>query len=276
MAASARLVESALRLPRTGCASARSPTRPPHYGVLGVMGPQLSRLCSNKLSPDSSFASEHFPFGTSREVELGNVSGPREPHHLRRRARLGALRLQTELCAYVWETVVQPREPTSVYDRPATVPSLPSGSRRAIASGGTTSGLTTTPWQAGLGFAVDWTKERLPRARGPSEARAQQPRDRRLVLLTARTGRRPARASRRARLSRRVAAWDGVTSGAWGHSVDASLAMAWVDVSKACALVQKSSERGAASRSRSRSGAIRRLAHLRPLWDPGTREEFAA
>ncbi len=58
--------------------------------VFGVMGPRsrdlLARLSGADLGEDA------FPFGTSRTVELGHATRPRHPDHLRRRARLGALR----------------------------------------------------------------------------------------------------------------------------------------------------------------------------------------
>ena len=59
------------------------------YAVFGVMGPRSRELLS-RLSPDS-FDDAEFPFGTSRRCAWAcHRAG--DADHLRRRARLGALR----------------------------------------------------------------------------------------------------------------------------------------------------------------------------------------
>ena len=59
-------------------------------GVLSVMGPR-SRELLQSLTPDD-LSDAAFPFATSRVIELGLCPGARLAHHLRRRARLGAVR----------------------------------------------------------------------------------------------------------------------------------------------------------------------------------------
>ena len=73
--------------PRRRCAVPS--TSPPAYAVLGVMGPRSRDLLSRLTDADLSNAA--FPFGTSQVDRPRLCARARQPHHLCRRARLGAL-----------------------------------------------------------------------------------------------------------------------------------------------------------------------------------------
>ena len=105
------------------------------YAVLGVMGP--GRASCSRRSPTPTCRTRRFPFATSREIDLGYALRPRVAHHLRRRARLGAVHPDRR------------RDPRVRHDRrgrraraasatPATTPSTRCGSRRRIGTGATT------------------------------------------------------------------------------------------------------------------------------------------
>ncbi|MEM6703523.1 MAG: FAD-dependent oxidoreductase [Acidobacteriota bacterium] len=230
----------------------------PSYGVLGVMGPHSRELLS-RVSPDD-LGSECFPFGTSQEIELGSaiVRASRITYV----GELGwELYITSDLCAHVWETLVAAGQDFGL--RPAGYRALSSlRLEKGYREWGHDIGPDDTPWQSGLGFAVDWQKESFQGRDALLRAR-EQPRDRRLVTLQLQEEAPRAHHDEPVYLEDRCVG--RVTSGARGHSVGSSLAMAWVDVDE---LPTVKALREAPFEVEI---ALRRYpahAHLRPLWDP--------
>ena len=119
---------------------------------------------------------------TAREIAVGDVPVPRRARDLRRRARLGALlpdRVRRRRCG---TRCGRPAARTA-WCRAATARSTRCGSRRATAPGPPTSRPTTTPDEAGLGFAVKPDKGRLHRPRRRLARPRRRPAATRLVCL---------------------------------------------------------------------------------------------
>ena len=102
-------------------------------------------------------------------------AGPRAARHVRRRARLGALRPDRVRPRAV-DHALGGRPAARAWSPRATGRSTRSGSRRATASGRATSRPDETPYEAGLGFAVALDKaRRLHRPRGARRGEGGRP-----------------------------------------------------------------------------------------------------
>ncbi len=97
--------------------------------VFGVMGPRSRELLSRLT--DADLSEDGFAFGASREIELGRLHGAGHPDHVRRRARLGAVRPHARRARRSTTRSRRPA-PTSAWSMPATTRSSRCASRRAI------------------------------------------------------------------------------------------------------------------------------------------------
>ena len=231
----------------------------PAWGVLGVMGPK-SRELLETLTP-ADLSNEGFPFATSREIEVGyaQVRATRITYV----GELGwELYIPADLCAYVYEQLVSAGDRFGL--RHAGYYAISSlRLEKGYREWGHDIGPDDTPVQAGLGFAVDWHKENFS-GRDALLAARDRDHDRRLVLISLIDDEAPL-------MIHEEPIYQGgevvgrVTSGAYGHTVGASLAMGWLDWTAV----------GSARHLRSARFEVevagRRLparASLRPLWDP--------
>ena len=193
--------------------------------MLALMGPK-SRALLASLSPDD-LSNEAFPFGTSREIELGYA-------HVRasRLTYVGELGFElyvsTEFAAHVFDAIAAAGAQFG----------LQQGGYFAINSlrmekgyrhWGHDIGEEDTPLQAGLGFAVAWDKpggfigrEALLRQK------AQGPVTRRLVQLRLPAGPEAPMLYHHEPILRDGLIIGSVTSGAYGHRIGASLGMGYV------------------------------------------------
>jgi glycine cleavage system aminomethyltransferase T/glycine/D-amino acid oxidase-like deaminating enzyme len=192
--------------------------------MLALMGPK-SRALLASLSPDD-LGDAAFPFGTSREIEIGYACV--RASRLTFVGELGyELYIPAEFAAHVFDQVVAA----------GAAHGLRQGGFFAINSlrmekgyrhWGHDIGEEDSPLQAGLGFAVAWDKpggfigrEALLRQK------SQGPATRRLVLLQL-GGQDAALMHHHEPLYRDGVLVGSVTSGAYGHRVDASLGMGYV------------------------------------------------
>lgn len=193
--------------------------------MLALMGPK-SRALLQRLSP-ADFSDAGFPFGTSREIDLGH-------------ARVRASRL-TFVGELGWELYMPAEFACHVFEK-----IVEAGAGLGLGMGGFFAinslrmekgyrhwghdiGEEDTPLQGGLGFAVAFDKpggfigrEALLRQReaGPVE--------RRLVQLHVETGGIPPHLHHNEPILRDGAIVGSVTTGAYGHRVGASLGMGYV------------------------------------------------
>ena len=190
------------------------------FTVLGVMGPRSRELLSRLTPADLSNAA--FPFGTSREIELGyaTVRATRITYV----GELGwELYVPTELAAGVYDDVVAAGADFGL--RHAGYHAMDSlRLEKGYRSWGHDLGADDTPLEAGLGFAVAFKKDFVGR-----EALLRQrdrPLARRLVIFTLE--------DREPLLLGDEPIWrDGVlvgriTSGAYGHTLGQSIGMGYV------------------------------------------------
>ena len=193
--------------------------------TLGVMGPNSRALLQALTGQDLSSAS--FPFGTSKEVEIGY-------------ARVRASRI-TYVGELGWELYVSTEFATDIFDR-----IVAEGSRHGLVMAGAQATSSCrmekgyrhwghdmadadTVLEAGLGFAVNWDKKSgfigrdalmRQREKGPLEKQIVQVRvaDPNFLLYH----------EEPLWLDGRIAG--SITSGAYGHRVDASLGMGYVRI----------------------------------------------
>jgi len=192
--------------------------------MLAIMGPR-SRALMESLS-DTGFSNEAFPFGTSREIELGY-------------ARVRASRV-TYVGELGWELIIPAEFAQHVFDT-VVAAGADHGLRHAgyFAMGslrmekgyrhwGHDIGEEDTPVAAGLGFAVAWEKKDGFIGRDAlMRAREADPPRRRLVQVRMTGDDAPLLFHEEPiwRAGKRVGS---VTSGAYGHRVGASLGMGYV------------------------------------------------
>jgi 4-methylaminobutanoate oxidase (formaldehyde-forming) len=193
--------------------------------MLALMGPK-SRELLQRLSP-ADFSNDAFPFGTSREIDLGH-------------ARVRASRL-TFVGELGWELYMPAEFAGHVFEQ-----LVEAGAGLGLGMGGFFAinslrmekgyrhwghdiGEEDTPLQAGLGFAVALDK---PGGFTGREAllrqRAAGPVERRLVQLRVETGGISPHLHHNEPILRDGAITGSVTTGAYGHRIGASLGMGYV------------------------------------------------
>lgn len=193
--------------------------------MLAVMGPK-ARTLMQSVSPDD-FSNEAFPFGTSREIDLGYARV--RASRLTYVGELGyELYIESEFAAHVFETLADAGRELGL--RPAGFFALNSlRMEKGYRHWGHDVGEEDTPYQAGLGFAVALDKtggfigrEALLRQKsaGPIERRMVQVR----LLETSH----PPHLFHHEPILRNGEIVGSVTSGAFGHRIGASLGLAYV------------------------------------------------
>jgi 4-methylaminobutanoate oxidase (formaldehyde-forming) len=196
--------------------------------TLAIMGPK-SRALLQAVS-DADFSNEAFPFGSSREVEIGygRVRASRVSYV----GELGwELLIPAEFAQHVFDTITAAGPEFAL--RHAGYFALNSlRIEKGYRHWGHDIGVEDTPMAAGLGFAVAWEKpggfigrDALLRKR---EAGALM---RRLVQIRMKGDNAPLLFHEEPiwRAGTRVGS---ITSGAWGHTVNASLGMGYVTASE--------------------------------------------
>jgi glycine cleavage system aminomethyltransferase T/glycine/D-amino acid oxidase-like deaminating enzyme len=196
----------------------------PGLPMLGLMGPR-SRDLLQALSGDD-FTSDVFPFGTSREIEIGyaRVRASRITYV----GELGwELYIPSEFALHVFERIMQAGEAFGL--RHAGYHAMNScRMEKGYRHYGHDIGIEDTPLEAGLGFAIAWDKpggfigrEALLRAREEGVPR------RRLVQVRLEDDEKL--------LYHEEPIWHGgriagaITSGMYGHRLEASLGMGYVE-----------------------------------------------
>ena len=133
------------------------------YAVLGLMGPRARDLLA-ALTPDDVSA-EKFKFRDLREIELGFCPRAREPHHLCRRTRLGAV-LPTEFAPHAFDRIIDAGAAFGL--KLCGYHALNSlRLEKSYRHWGHDIDSDASPLEAGLGFCVAWNKPGFHRARGP-------------------------------------------------------------------------------------------------------------
>ena len=192
--------------------------------MFGLMGPKSRALLEAVSGADLSDAA--FPFGTSREIELGYA-----------RARVSRLTYVGELG---WEIYVGADFACHVFDVLSEAGSdfgLGHGGYFAINSmrmekgyrhWGHDIGEEDTPLQAGLGFAVGWEKPDFRGRDALLRAPAQKPPRRRLIQVKLAVTDNPPLLYHEEPIWRDDTIVGSITSGGYGHRVGASLGMGYV------------------------------------------------
>jgi len=192
--------------------------------MLALMGPK-SRELLQRLSPDD-FSNEGFPFGTSREIDLGY-------------ARVRASRL-TFVGELGWELYMPAEFAGHVLEK-----LIEAGAGLGLKMGGFLAinslrmekgyrhwghdiGEEDTPLQAGLGFAVAFDKPDFIGREALLRQREAGPLDRRLMQVRVEAGGIPPHLYHNEPILRDGEIVGSVTTGAYGHRVGASLGMGYV------------------------------------------------
>ncbi|MCH2169743.1 FAD-dependent oxidoreductase [Myxococcota bacterium] len=194
-----------------------------HGSTLGVMGPH-SRELLQRLS-DASLSNLDFPFGTSREIEVASVA-------------VRALRI-TYVGELGWELYVPTERALELYDallhegpnhglRPCGFRAMLSCRiEKGYRHWGHDVGPGDTPLEAGLGFAVAWQKtggfvgrEALLKQRETTLARR---------LLHFRIDDPDAMLHHDEPIWRNDERMGLITSGTWGHTLDAAVGLGWAE-----------------------------------------------
>lgn len=192
--------------------------------MLGLMGPR-ARALMQRLSPGTDFSNDGFPFGSSRIIEIGYAQV--RATRLTYVGELGwELYIPAEFALHVFERVVQASAEFEA--RFAGMHAMNScRMEKGYRHWGHDISVEDTPLEAGLGFAVAWDKPQpfsgrdallRQRERGAPHKRLLQFRlaDDRALLY----GEEPVWAN-----GKRAGA---ITSGMYGHRVEASLGMGYV------------------------------------------------
>jgi 4-methylaminobutanoate oxidase (formaldehyde-forming) len=196
------------------------------YAVLGLMGPASREILQSLTDTDLSHAG--FPFASTRELLLGQT-------------RVRAIRL-TYVGELGWEIHVPPDQAVTLYDaihRAGEPHGLVDGGHYAINSlrlekgyraWGTDITMSDTPVEAGLGFAVAWDKTTPFYGRDALLAQRNGPGPRKRIVSLVVDDPEPILWG--GELVLRDGANAGhTTSGAYGHTIGASVALAWLDAS---------------------------------------------
>jgi 4-methylaminobutanoate oxidase (formaldehyde-forming) len=230
--------------------------------VLSVMGPRSRELLAGLVDVDLD--NEHFPFGTSRMVDIGYARA--RASRITYVGELGwELYLPTEFAAGVFDTIEEAGGPVGL--RLCGYHALDSlRMEKGYRSWGHDVTTDETPLDAGLGFAVAWDKPGGFIGREALLAQREQGPAHRLVHL-----RLPADGPL---LHHNEPIWsDGgivgrVTSGAYGHTIGAPLGLGYVSTDQGGldreALLAREYEVEVACER------IRAQVSLRPLYDPSS------
>src|SRR5499433_4317058 len=228
------------------------------FTVLGVMGPRSRELLSRVIGAD--LATKAFPFGTSREIELGQalVRATRITYV----GELGwELYVPTEFAAGVYDDVVAAGEELGL--RHAGYHAMDSlRMEKGYRSWGHDLSGDDTPLEAGLGFAVAFKKEGFVGREALLRQRAK-PLGRRLVMFNL--------ADPEPLLLGDEPIWrDGVligriTSAAYGHTLGRSVGMGYVSHAGGVDAAFVKSGRWELELATDRFAAV---ASLEPLYDP--------
>lgn len=193
--------------------------------MLAVMGPK-SRELLMRLSPDD-FSNEGFPFGTSREIDLGYARV--RASRLTFVGELGfELLIDAEFAGHVWEVLAEAGRDLGL--KPAGYFALNSlRMEKGYRHWGHDIGEEDTPYNGGLGFAVALEKEGGFIGRDALLAqKAEGTVRRRLVQVQLEGGADAPMLFHYEPLTRDGELVGSVMSGAYGHRVGASLGLAYV------------------------------------------------
>jgi heterotetrameric sarcosine oxidase gamma subunit len=193
--------------------------------MLSIMGPK-SRALLEKLTGED-FSNAGFPFGTSREVEIGYAK--LRASRITYVGELGwELYMPAEFAAHVLETVLEAGKAFNL--TPAGMHSMNNARmEKAYRHWGHDIADEDTPLEAGLGFAVAWDK---PDFIGKQALAAQKQKpvlEKRMVCVALNDDSKTAPMMYHEEPIYRDGVLVGATtSGAWGHRIGRSLAVAYV------------------------------------------------
>ena len=192
--------------------------------MLAVMGPKARELMA-RVSPDD-FSDAGFPFGTSREVDLGYARV--RASRLTFVGELGfELMIEAEFAAHVWEVLAEAGRDLGL--RPAGYFALNSlRMEKGYRHWGHDIGEEDTPFNGGLGFAVAMGKADFIGKAALVAQKAEGPVRRRLVQVMLTGGAEAPMLYHHEPLWRDGKLVGSVMSGAYGHRVGASLGLAYV------------------------------------------------
>ncbi|MEW9613419.1 FAD-dependent oxidoreductase [Shinella sp. S4-D37] len=193
--------------------------------MLAVMGPKTRELME-RLSPDD-FSNEAFPFGTSKEIDLGYARV--RASRLTYVGEFGyELYIDTDFAQHVYDEIAKAGEDLGL--KPGGFFALSSlRMEKGYRSWGHDIGEEDTPYQSGLGFTVALDKEGGFLGREALlKQKAEGPVARRLVQVKVLGGPEAPMLYHHEPILRDGVIIGSVMSGAYGHRVQASLGLAYV------------------------------------------------
>ena len=189
--------------------------------TLGVMGPHSRELLQRVTSADLS--NEAFPFASSQEIELGYalVRAMRITYV----GELGwELYIPTEFALHVFDEIV--REGEALDLRPCGFHAMASCRlEKAYRHWGHDIGPEDTPLEAGLGFAVAWDKDADFVGRSALEAQRKHGLEKRMLQFQ--VGDPAVMLYHDEPIYRNGVRMGLTTSGGWGHTLDAAVALGY-------------------------------------------------
>lgn len=192
--------------------------------MLAVMGPKARALMA-RVSPDD-FSNEGFPFGTSREVDLGYARV--RANRLTFVGELGfELMIDTEFAAHVHDVLTEAGRDLGL--KPAGYFALNSlRMEKGYRHWGHDIGEEDTPFNAGLGFAVAMGKPDFIGKDALVQQKAEGPVARRLVQVRLKDSDHPPLMLHHEPILRDGQIVGSIMSGAYGHRLEASLGLGYV------------------------------------------------
>lgn len=192
--------------------------------MLAVMGPKARALMA-RVSPDD-FSNEGFPFGTSREVDLGYARV--RASRLTFVGELGfELLIDTEFAAHVYDVLTEAGRDLGL--KPAGYFALNSlRMEKGYRHWGHDIGEEDTPFNAGLGFAVAMGKPDFIGKDALVQQKAEGPVARRLVQVRLKDSDHPPLMLHHEPILRDGQIVGSIMSGAYGHRLEASLGLGYV------------------------------------------------
>ena len=193
--------------------------------MLAVMGPKTRDLMQ-RVSPYEDFSNEAFPFGTSREIDLGFARV--RANRLTFVGELGyELLIPTEFAQHVFDVLFEAGEDLGI--KPAGYFALNAlRMEKGYRHWGHDIGEEDTPFNGGLGFAVAMTKSDFIGKTALEAQKAAGPIERRLVQVQLTSGEDAPMLYHYEPLLRDGEIVGSIMSGAWGHRIGASLGMGYV------------------------------------------------